>query len=86
MLMVMAFLYFQGGPDYIGLHVSGSPTQGGSDFLGKVVKAISQTSGSSRAPIFYDSNNTGYLCRPRLAHQYYILLVLSGTGGQCLAR
>jgi hypothetical protein len=55
--------YFQGGPDYIGLHVSGSPTQGGSDFWVSS-QGISQTSGSSRAPIFYDSNDTGYYIDP----------------------
>lgn len=55
--------YFQGGPDYIGLHVSGSPTQAGSDFWVSS-QGVSQTSGSSRAPIFYDSNNTAYYLDP----------------------
>jgi hypothetical protein len=55
--------YFQGGPDYIGLHVSGTATQGGSDFWVSS-QGISQTSVSSRAPIFYDSNNTGYYVDP----------------------
>jgi hypothetical protein len=55
--------YFQGGPDYIGLHVSGTATQGGSDFWVSS-QGVSQTSVSSRAPIFYDSNNTAYYVDP----------------------
>jgi hypothetical protein len=56
--------YFQGGPDYIGLHVSGNPTQANSDFWVSSA-GISQTSQSSRAPIFYDSDNTNnYLDSP----------------------
>lgn len=55
--------YFQGGPDYIGLHVSGTPSQGGSDFWVSS-QGVSQTSVSSRAPIFYDSNDTGYYTDP----------------------
>jgi hypothetical protein len=55
--------YFQGGPDYIGLHVSGNPTQANSDFWVSSA-GISQTSQSSRAPIFYDSDNTAYYVNP----------------------
>jgi len=55
--------YFQGGPDYIGFHVSGTPTQAGSDFFVSST-GISQSSASSRAPIFYDSNNTAYYVDP----------------------
>ena len=55
--------YFQGGPDYIGLHVSGNPTQAGSDFWVSSA-GIAQASGSMRAPIFYDSNDTGYYLDP----------------------
>jgi hypothetical protein len=50
--------YFQGGPDYIGLHF-GTPTQAASQFWVSD-SGISQTSASSRAPIFFDSNDTGY--------------------------
>ena len=55
--------YFQGGPDYIGLHVSGSPTQANSDFWVSST-GVSQSSASSRAPIFYDSNDTGFYLNP----------------------
>jgi hypothetical protein len=54
--------YFQGGPDYIGLHF-GTATQAASQFWVSD-SGISQTSGSSRAPIFYDSNNTAYYTDP----------------------
>ena len=54
--------YFQGGPDYIGLHF-GTATQAASQFWVSD-SGISQTSGSSRAPIFYDSDNTGYYVDP----------------------
>jgi hypothetical protein len=49
--------YFQ-GPDYIGLHF-GTATQAASQFWVDS-SGISQSSASSRATIFYDSNNTGY--------------------------
>jgi hypothetical protein len=55
--------YFQGGPDYIGLHPSGTATQAGSDFWVSST-GIGQASGSLRAPIFYDSNNTGFYVDP----------------------
>jgi hypothetical protein len=54
--------YFQGGPDYIGLHF-GTATQAASQFWVSD-SGISQTSGSSRAPVFYDSDNTGYYLNP----------------------
>ncbi len=55
--------YFQGGPDFIGLHPSGSATQAGSDFWVSS-QGIGQASASLRAPIFFDSNNTGYYVDP----------------------
>jgi hypothetical protein len=55
--------YFQGGPDYIGLHVAGTATQAGSDFWVSST-GIAQASASLRAPIFYDSNDTGYYVDP----------------------
>ena len=54
--------YFQGGPDYIGLHF-GTATQAASQFWVSD-SGISQTSGSSRAPIYHDSNDTGYYLDP----------------------
>ena len=54
--------YFQGGPDYIGLHF-GTATQAGSQFWASE-NGIAQASASLRAPIFYDSNNTGYYVDP----------------------
>jgi hypothetical protein len=70
--------YFQGGPDYIGLHF-GTATQAASAFWVSD-SGISQTSASSRAPIFYDSNNTGFYLDPNggsnlndvTAVQYYV--------------
>jgi len=59
--------YFQGGPDYIGLHF-GTATQAASQFWVSD-SGISQTSGSSRAPIFYDSNDTGYYVDPNSTSQ-----------------
>jgi len=59
--------YFQGGPDYIGLHF-GTATQAASQFWVSD-SGISQTSGSSRAPIFYDSNDTGYYLDPNSTSQ-----------------
>jgi hypothetical protein len=53
--------YFQ-GPDYIGLHF-GTATQAASQFWVDN-SGISQSSASSRAPIFYDSNNTAYYLDP----------------------
>jgi len=54
--------YFQGGPDYIGLHF-GTATQAASQFWVSD-SGISQTSASSRAPLFYDSNDTTYYLDP----------------------
>jgi hypothetical protein len=54
--------YFQGGPDYIGLHF-GTATQAASQFWVSD-SGISQTSASSRAPLFYDSDDTGYYLNP----------------------
>ena len=54
--------YFQGGPDYIGLHF-GNPTQAASQFWVSD-SGIAQASGSMRAPIFYDSNDTAYYLNP----------------------
>ena len=66
--------YFQGGPDYIGLHVSGTPTQAGSDFWVSST-GIAQASASMRAPIFYDSEDTSYYVDPNGTSN---LLKLSG--------
>jgi hypothetical protein len=54
--------YFQGGTDYIGLHF-GTATQASSQFWASA-DGISQSSASSRAPIFYDSNDTNYYTDP----------------------
>jgi hypothetical protein len=77
--------YFQ-GPDYIGLHF-GTATQAASQFWVSDT-GISQTSASSRAPIFYDSNNTGYYVDPAsttnlnttLAYSYQGNGNVGGTG------
>jgi hypothetical protein len=53
--------YFQ-NPDYIGLHF-GTATQAASQFWVST-SGISQTSASSRAPLFYDSDNTAYYVDP----------------------
>jgi hypothetical protein len=70
--------YFQGGPDYIGLHVSGSPTQAGSDFWVSST-GIAQASGSMRAPIFYDSNDTSYYVDPNSESNLYRFTAASMT-------
>jgi hypothetical protein len=70
--------YFQGGPDYIGLHASGSPTQAGSDFWVSST-GIAQASGSMRAPIFYDSNDTAYYVDPNSESNLYRFTAASMT-------
>jgi hypothetical protein len=72
--------FFQGGPDYIGLHVSGTATQAGSDFWVSS-GGISQTSVSSRAPIFYDSNDTSYYLDPNSTSRLSAVSVLAGSVG-----
>jgi len=79
--------YFQGGPDYIGLHF-GTATQAASQFWVSD-SGISQTSGSSRAPIFYDSNDTGYYVDPaggnaRISRDLYVSGYTGGSYGNRL--
>jgi hypothetical protein len=59
--------YFQGsagvgGSDTIGIHPNGGATAAGATL--QVVSGYTQSLGSMRAPIFYDSNNTGYYIDP----------------------
>ena len=62
--------YFQGssgvgGADTIGIHPNGGATASGSTL--QVVSGYTQSLGSMRAPIFYDSDNTGYYVDPSAA-------------------
>ena len=60
--------YFQGtsglgGVDTIGIHPNGTATGSGSVLM--VTSGYTQSLGSLRAPIFYDSNDTAYYVDPR---------------------
>jgi hypothetical protein len=71
--------YFQGGPDYIGLHVAGTATQAGSDFWVSST-GIAQVRNEMRAPIYYDSANTAYYVDPASGSVLNRLVSITGAG------